>query len=90
MNQNENPLRVRAVPTMSVVPATTTPEQNRARVYGWDKVIWSAKNDPVSVVKTPEAYMLFAMAVYYTQINKRGLQFSYGYGLYFGEHASDD
>lgn len=89
MDQNQNPLGARAVPTMSVVPATTTSERKRARVYGWDRVIWLAKYDPVKVRKTPEAYMFFAMAVYYTQINKRGLQFSYGYGLVFGEHAFD-
>ena len=81
----QNPVRPRAVPTMSAVPPTTTSERERALVYGWEKVIWLAKNEPENARRTPEAYMFFAMAVYYTQTNNNGLQFSYGQGLSFDE-----
>lgn len=77
----QNPVRPRAVPTMSAVPATATSKEKRALVYGWDRVIWLARYEPDKVRRTPEAYMFFAMAVYYTQNNKYGLQFSSGYGL---------
>ena len=100
----QTPNRARAVPRVvphssdmpttttstNVMPATTTSGPKRARVYGWNRVIWLAEYEPEKVRRTPEAYMIFAMAVYYTQINKRGLQFSYGYALYFGEHESED
>lgn len=98
-----NPFRARAVPrallVTSVIPATTTSTsvkpsstsstQARARVYGWNRVIWLATWDPERVRMTPEAYKYFAMAVYYTQTNERGLQFSYGYASIFGEDVDD-
>lgn len=81
----QTPFRSRAVPTMSAVPETTTSEKKRARVYGWDRVMWLVKCEPEKVRRTPEAYKFIAMAVYYIQTNKYGLQLSYGYTLNYGE-----
>lgn len=70
---------------MSDIPATTASKRKRALVYGWLRVIWLARYKPEKVRITPEAYMYFAMAVYYTQTNQQGLQFGVGEGLAFGE-----
>lgn len=57
--------------------------ENPGNIYGWGRVTETARWKPDRVRKTPDAYTMFSMAVYYTEINKWGLQFVTGVGKYW-------
>lgn len=57
--------------------------QNPELIYGWGRVTIAARWYPDRVLKTPDAYTMFSMAVYYTEFNKWGLQFVTGVGKYW-------
>lgn len=51
-----------------------------SRIYGWARVTQTAQWYPDRVRKTPDAFVMFEMAVYYTEINNDGLQYVTGTG----------
>lgn len=58
---------------------------NRPGIYGWGRVTQTARYYPDRVRKTPDAHVMFSMAVYYTEINTWGLQYVTGRGRYYSQ-----